>query len=87
MGARIAELRSARSLSVRSLAACADLDISHLQRIERGRGNPTLMTLLQIAIALDVEVGALVHGADRGALPAGRHPYASALHPQRRRLR
>lgn len=75
VGQRIAELRHRVSLSARSLAECADLDLTHLQRIEKGAGNPTVYTLLQIAIALEVEIGDLLQDLDASDLPQGRRPY------------
>ena len=52
VGMRVRELRSKSAISRAMLAARADLDVSHLARIEGGRGNPTLFVLLQLATAL-----------------------------------
>ena len=47
-------------LSQRLLAANVDLEERHLRRIEKGRTNPTLGTLYDIAIELDVSLEELL---------------------------
>lgn len=61
------------------------MDLTNYQRIERGRGNPTISTLLQIAVALEVDVGELVTGLGVDDLQNGRLPYGYTELPQRRR--
>ncbi|GLJ59873.1 MULTISPECIES: helix-turn-helix domain-containing protein [Microbacterium] len=85
VGRRIAQLRHAATLSAKKLAECADLDLTHLQRIEKGAGNPTLYTLLQIAVALEVEVGELLVDLDAEDLPQGRRPYGYSRRDEFRR--
>lgn len=85
VGQKIAELRHAATLSAKKLAECADLDLTHLQRIEKGGGNPTLVTLVQIAVALEVDPGELIAGIDADDLPSGRRPYGYTRREEFRR--
>ncbi|MTE22906.1 MULTISPECIES: helix-turn-helix domain-containing protein [Microbacterium] len=87
IGRRIASFRSRAGVSARALAECADMDLTNFQRIERGEGNPTISTLLQIAVALEVDVGELVAGLDPADLQNGRYPYGFSEIPERRRRR
>lgn len=61
------------------------MDLTNFQRIERGQGNPTISTLLQIATALEVDVGELITGLGADDLQNGRYPYGYTEIPQRRR--
>lgn len=56
IGLRISQLREAKGLSQRQFALMLDLDRVILSRIESGRHNPTLETLIRIAEGLDVGV-------------------------------
>ena len=85
VGRRIVWFRRRAGVSARALAACADMDLTNYQRIERGRGNPTLSTLLQIATALEVDLSALVTGLRPEELQNGRLPYGYTDIPRRRR--
>lgn len=73
------------SLSARALAECADLDLTHLQRLEKGTGNPTLYTLVQIAVALEVDPAELLSDVGPEDLPGGRRPYGYSQREQHRR--
>ncbi|MBP2437797.1 helix-turn-helix domain-containing protein [Microbacterium amylolyticum] len=86
-GARIAELRHQTNLSAKRIADCADMDLTHYQRIERGEGHPTLYTLVQIATALEVGVSELVDGVAANDLPSGREPYGYSQSVSRRNRR
>jgi len=55
-GERVRELRRQKGLSQNSLAARAGLDRTYLSEIERGRKNLSLVKIVKIATALDVEV-------------------------------
>lgn len=55
-GERVRELRQQKGLSQNSLAARAGLDRTYLSEIERGRKNLSLVKIVKIAAALDVEV-------------------------------
>ena len=55
-GERVRELRQQKGLSQNSLAARAGLDRTYLSEIERGRKNLSLVKIVKIATALEVEV-------------------------------
>lgn len=87
IGERIVRFRQRAGVSARNLAFCADMDLTNYQRIERGEGNPTISTLVQIAVALEVDVSELVRGLDAHALQNGRAPYGYSEFAERRRAR
>ena len=87
VGQRVADLRRRAGLSRAALAECADLDVRHLQRIERGHANPTLLSLVQVAVALEVPLADLVAGIAPSDVPPGRRPYGYSAHDPRSRRR
>jgi transcriptional regulator with XRE-family HTH domain len=87
VGERIAHLRRRARLSRPALADCADLDVRHLQRIERGHGNPTLLSLMQIAVALEVPMSDLVQGLLPEDVPETRRPYGFSTRDAQTRRR
>ena len=87
VGERIAELRRNARLSRPTLADCADLDVRHLQRIERGHGNPTLLSLMQIAVALEVPLSQLVQDLVPEDMPGTRRPYGHSTRDMQTRRR
>ena len=60
LGHRVKELREGLGLSQQQLAEQADLDITYISGIERGRRNPGLNSLNRLARALKVSLPALV---------------------------
>lgn len=60
LGRSIRRLRLKQGLSIETLAFAANLDPTHLGRIERGHGNPRLESLHAIARALDIRLSALM---------------------------
>lgn len=60
IGTRIRVLREAKNLSQQDLADLCNFDKSDMSKIESGKANPTLNTLLIISQALDVTVSKLV---------------------------
>lgn len=84
---RVRELRAKSSMSRAKLAERADMDVSHLARIESGAGNPTLFVLIQLATALEVEPTIFVAGLTATDLPENVRPYSEAdfRHELRRR--
>jgi len=52
LGSRIRSLRLARALTLERASELMDLDLKHLQKIEAGHVNVTLLTLLKIALGL-----------------------------------
>ena len=85
IGKRIATIRAKAGVSARVLAECADMDLTNFQRLERGIGNPTIVTLVQIATALEVDVAELVTGLSPEDLPHGHEPYGYSQAKERRR--
>ena len=55
LGLRIRTLRKEKGMTQLELAADASMEESALQRIEKGRTNPTVKTLFKICSALNVE--------------------------------
>ena len=56
IGKKIAKRRQELRVSQRELATRSDVPQADVSRIERGLGNPTLLTLARLAEALDLEV-------------------------------
>ncbi len=56
VGARLRELREARSTSMRALAVKSGLSANALSMIERGRTSPSVSTLYKLADALGVPI-------------------------------
>ncbi|WP_319463855.1 XRE family transcriptional regulator [Micromonospora sp. RTP1Z1] len=63
VGLQLRTLRKLRGLTLEGLAHKADVSIGLISQIERGRGNPSFNTLVQLAHALDVPIGRLFHTA------------------------
>jgi transcriptional regulator with XRE-family HTH domain len=61
LGLRVRSLRRARGWTLEGLAERADLDLKHLQKIEAGSLNVTLVTIVRIATGLGVPLGQLFH--------------------------
>jgi transcriptional regulator with XRE-family HTH domain len=56
VGERLRELREARNISMRALAARSGLSANALSMIERGRASPSVSTLYKLADALGVSI-------------------------------
>jgi transcriptional regulator with XRE-family HTH domain len=56
VGERLRELREARNISMRTLAAKSGLSANALSMIERGRASPSVSTLYKLAEALGVSI-------------------------------
>lgn len=78
VGMLIRELRARAGVPRARLAERADMDVSHLARIESGIGNPTLFVLIQLATALDVTPDSFVRGLTAADLPDDVKPYSEA---------
>ncbi|MFD1055898.1 helix-turn-helix domain-containing protein [Terrabacter terrigena] len=63
-GALVLQLRRDAGYSIATLAAMADMSPGLLSQIERGRGNPSLTTLIKLSQALRVPVGRFFGGGD-----------------------
>ena len=65
IGAAVRSLRQARGLTLEALADAAGMNVTYLSDIERGRSNPTIGKLGDIAIVLDIPVSELIARAER----------------------
>ena len=54
-GKRLKKARTAKKLSLRALAAIADMDFGNISEIENGKINPSLTTIVLLAEALEVD--------------------------------
>lgn len=63
VGARIRALRRKRGLSLRALASRCDLSANAISLIERGKTSPSIATLHQLAMALQVPIVAFFEDA------------------------
>jgi transcriptional regulator with XRE-family HTH domain len=61
---RLKEIRRARDLTLKELAARTGLSVSYLSDLERGRTTPPIPTLETLAGALDITVLDLLTGVD-----------------------
>jgi transcriptional regulator with XRE-family HTH domain len=61
IGDAIRLLRTAKSVSQEDLADIADMDRSHLGRIERGERNVTALNLIKISKALGVKASEVLN--------------------------
>ena len=60
LGERIKGLRKSQGYSQENFAATAGLGCTYMGRVERGEQNVSIQNLIQIALALHCEVGALI---------------------------
>jgi transcriptional regulator with XRE-family HTH domain len=78
IGDRLRERRTALGLSQHTVALDSGVDVANYGKLERGVGNPTLLTLLRLAVRLDLDPSALLDGlADRTLLPPGVRPFSA----------
>ena len=59
LGSEIRKLREERKWSLYQAADASDVDLKHIQKIESGLGNVTLVTLLRLADGFDVPISRL----------------------------
>lgn len=80
VGRRLRELRNQRGLSLRALAERSHLNFNTLSLIENGKSSPSVSTLQQLALALDVPIAAFFENepVDRHVVftPADQRPNA-----------
>jgi XRE family aerobic/anaerobic benzoate catabolism transcriptional regulator len=60
LGERVRTLRARRGLTRKALAQAADVSERHLANLEYGVGNPSLLVLQQVAVALQCSLAELV---------------------------
>ncbi len=77
LGERLRDRRLALGLTQHELASLSQVDLANYGKVERGTGNPTILTILQLAASLEVEPGELLDGlADPELLPARKRPFS-----------
>jgi len=59
LGQRIKEVRESKELSQLDVASICDYDKTTISRIENGRTNITLKTLVTLALAMEVDISQL----------------------------
>ena len=55
-GDRLKSLRQLKGLTIQALAIEADIEISQVHRIEKGKINPTLTTITALSKGLDISL-------------------------------
>lgn len=60
VGDNVRSLRLARKMTQERLAFAAELDLTYIGGIERGRRNPSLLAMVRIAEALDASMAELI---------------------------
>lgn len=60
LGKKIASLRQERGLSQTELALLCDKDRQNLNRLEKGKINPSIFFLLQISVELNITLAELL---------------------------
>jgi transcriptional regulator with XRE-family HTH domain len=60
LSARLKELRLKRGMTLEQLAFEADIELSQVHRVEKGKINPTLTTLMALAKGLDITLAELL---------------------------
>jgi transcriptional regulator with XRE-family HTH domain len=64
LGRAIRQLRDERGLKQKELAQSADMNVTAISHIERGRANPAWGTVRRLAAALDVPVSEVATRAE-----------------------
>jgi len=68
LGRVLHETRLAAHLSVEALAAAAGVSAGSISQLERGRGNPSFLTLRRLAATLQVPLGHFLQGPETGPM-------------------
>ncbi len=69
LGQKIRIIREALGTTQEKLAENAEISLKHLGEIERGRGNPTLSTMVALSKALNVSLSDLTDLGDKDHSP------------------
>ena len=67
IGTAVRSLRQARGLTLEALADAAGMNVTYLSDIERGRSNPTIGKLGDLAVVLEVQVSEVIARAEQSA--------------------
>lgn len=84
VGARIENTRKKRRFTREQLAEYADISVTFLSDIEKGRKSMTINTLRRIAAALNVTTDYIVNGSDPFSENAELNIMLASLSPYRR---
>ncbi|WP_025156630.1 helix-turn-helix domain-containing protein [Leifsonia aquatica] len=77
-GERLRARRIELGCSQYDIAHLSGVDLANYGRLERGDGNPTLTTIVQLAMTLSVDPGTLLTGLDAdGMLPEKERAYSA----------
>jgi transcriptional regulator with XRE-family HTH domain len=89
LGSRIRDERLRLGLSQDDIANLASMNVSNYGKIERGIGNPVLVTIVRLAVVLGIDPAVLVQDLGAEHLPDGQQTYTAAdfVREQRRRTR
>src|ERR1700743_2252016 len=68
LGPVLRQTRVGAHFSVEALAAAAGVSAGSISQLERGRGNPSFLTLRRLADALQVPLGHFLQGPETGQL-------------------
>lgn len=64
LGERIRLIRQERKMTQKELGYLTDMEDANLNRIEKGKTNPTALTLRKICLALDITISDLFSNAE-----------------------
>ncbi len=64
VGEKVKAVRESRGLSLEDVSQRTDLDVGLLKKIEQGKVNPPLGTVIKLAKALDMKMGYLISGEE-----------------------
>lgn len=79
LGKRLRDRRMELGLSQYEVASLSQVDLANYGKVERGVGNPTLTTLLQLAVTLELEPQSLLDGlAEPELLPERHHAFTAS---------
>ena len=73
LGDRIRTRRNELGISQLDLADLVGMHSSNIGKIERGEANPTLHSLVRIAVTLEIDPGMLVSGLGADSIPEHEH--------------
>ncbi|HWU46537.1 MAG TPA: helix-turn-helix transcriptional regulator [Humibacter sp.] len=69
VGQRIRSVRLKRQMSQEEVAEVSEMHVTNYGKIERGKANPSLTTLVRIANALAADPGEFVKGIQKESVP------------------
>ena len=64
LGTRIRVIRKQRSMTQQHLSNLCEIEKANLSRIESGKTNPTILTLLKLSKSLDTQLTDFFNGAE-----------------------